>query len=199
MSPARRNDLLMVAVGVLVVLADQLTKHWITQYFTAGAPKDPISLLGPYLQLIYDQNTGVAFSLLEGQGVLFLFIAIAIAVVGYLYWRLHDSASLPLKLTFGLILGGALGNVIDRFSHQYVVDFIHFQIPGHFDYPIFNLADSAICVGVVLLAVLLWRADSSAHKPAPSTGPSDSSDSSVSQAAADGAAPAGQRKATTTR
>ncbi|MGH2517837.1 MAG: signal peptidase II, partial [Ktedonobacterales bacterium] len=135
MSPARRNDIVMVAAGVFVVLADQLTKHWITQYFTTGAPKDPIALIGPYLQLIYDQNTGVAFSLLAGQTVLFLFIACAIAVVGYLYWRMRASGSLLLKLTFGLILGGALGNLIDRFSHQYVVDFVHFQIPGRFDYP----------------------------------------------------------------
>lgn len=196
MSPARRNDLVMVAAGVFVVLVDQLSKHWITQYFTTGAPKDPISLLGPILQLTYDQNPGVAFSLLEGQGILFLFIALAIAVVGYLYWRLRDSGSLLLKLTFGLILGGAIGNLIDRFSHRYVVDFIHFQIPGHFDYPIFNLADSAICVGVVLLAVLLWRADATngaGRKATPTAGPA------VSQAAEDDATPAGKRKVTTTQ
>jgi len=194
MSPARRNDLVMVAAGVFVVLVDQLSKHWITSYFTSGAPKGPISLLGPYLQLIYDQNTGVAFSLLEGQTVLFLFIALAITVVGYLYWRLRDTGSLLLKLTFGLILGGALGNLIDRFSHQYVVDFIHFQIPGHFDFAIFNLADSAICIGVVLLAVLLWRADSVGHQLAPAV---NADDASTSAPNVDGSAPASQRKAPT--
>lgn len=192
MSPARRNDLVMVAVGVLVVLADQLTKHWITQYFTTGAPKDPISLLGPNLQLIYDQNTGVAFSLLEGQTVLFLFIALAIAVVGFLYWRTRDSGSLVMKLTFGLILGGAFGNLIDRFSHQYVVDFIHFQIPGRFDYPVFNLADSAICIGVLLLAALLWRMDTGQRKPVSADGPTPD------EARQDDPAPAGRHKATTT-
>ena len=192
MSPARRNDIVMVATGAFVVLADQLTKHWITQYFTTGAPKDPISLLGPVLQLIYDQNTGVAFSLLAGQSVLLLFIAIAIAVVGYLYWRLRDSGSLLLKLTFGLILGGAIGNLIDRFSHQYVVDFVHFQIPGHFDYPIFNLADSAICVGVVLLAAYLWHADSTTRKPDPIA------DAAAARSTSDDPAPTSRRKATTT-
>ncbi|HLZ22825.1 MAG TPA: signal peptidase II [Ktedonobacterales bacterium] len=191
MSPARRNDLVMVAAGVFVVLADQLTKHWITQYFTIGAPKDPISLAGPVLQLIYDQNTGVAFSLFEGQTFLFLLIAIAIAVVAYLYWRLRASGSLLLKLTFGLILGGAIGNLIDRFSHKYVVDFIHFQLPGRFDFPVFNLADSSISVGVVLLAVLLWRADSAARTTDRST------DHATSQPTASEATPANPRKVTT--
>lgn len=198
MSPARRNDLVMVATGVFIVLVDQLSKHLITQYFTTGAPKDPISLLGPVLQLIYDQNTGVAFSLLEGQGVLLLFIALAIAVVGYLYWRLRDSGSLLLKLTFGLILGGAAGNLIDRFSRQYVVDFIHFQIPGHFDYPVFNLADSAICIGVVLLAVLLWRSEATSRAPASPT-PAPTGDSVAARMERNDAAPTGRRKATTTR
>lgn len=191
MSPARRNDFVMVAVGALVVFVDQLSKHWITQYFTTGAPKDPISLLGSVLQLIYDQNTGVAFSLFEGQTILFLFIALAIAVVGYLYWRMRDSASLALKVTFGLILGGALGNLIDRFSHRYVVDFIHFQIPGRFDWPVFNLADSAVCIGVVLLAALLWRLDAGQRKPAlnPTAGAPDG--------VKEDPAPAGQHKVTT--
>lgn len=194
MSPARRNDLMMVAAGALVVLVDQLSKHWITQYFTTGAPKDPISLLGPVLQLIYDQNTGVAFSLFEGQNILFLFIALAIGVVGYLYWRMRGSASLPLKVTFGLILGGALGNLIDRFSHRYVVDFIHFQIPGRFDWPVFNMADSAVCIGVVLLAVLLWRMDAEQRQPALSPDPSPgASEGGVKT----DPAPAGQRNATT--
>lgn len=166
MSSARRNDLLMAGVAILVIVLDQLTKRWVTQYFTTGAPKQPIQIVGPYLQIQYLENTGVAFSLLEGSAVLFLFIAIAVGVIATLYWRMRDSASPLLKLTFGLILGGAVGNLIDRFSHQYVVDFIHFQVPRVFDFPIFNAADSAITVGVVLLAFLLWRSEAAPH-PAP--------------------------------
>lgn len=169
MSSARRNDLLMAGIAILVIVLDQLTKRWITQYFTAGTngiPKPPIHVLGPVVQIQYLQNTGVAFSLLEGSAVLFLFIAVAVAVIATLYWRTRDSASLLLKLTFGLILGGAAGNLIDRFSHQYVVDFIHFQIPHLFDWPVFNVADSAISIGVVLLAFLLWRGETSS-RPAP--------------------------------
>lgn len=167
---ARRDDAIMVALGIIVLLVDQLTKSWIVAYFKVPGFKPPISILGAVLQLDYIQNTGVAFSLLEGQAVLFVFIAVAIIVIGWLYWRLRESGNLFIKLTFGLILGGALGNLIDRFRQGYVVDFIHFQIPGHFDYPVFNMADSAVCVGVVVLAFLLWRGPagySASDTPAP--------------------------------
>lgn len=157
LSPARRNDVLAAALGLIVVLVDQLTKHWIVAYFGMPGQRPPIALVGQILQLDYTQNTGVAFSLLAGQAVLFVFIAVAIAVIGSLYWRLREVGSLAIKMTFGLILGGALGNLIDRFRQAYVVDFIHFQIPGRFNFAVFNVADSAISVGVVVLAFLLWR------------------------------------------
>lgn len=157
MTVARRRDLAMVGLGLLVILLDQLTKHWIVSYFSTKPEGYNVPILGPVLTLKYVQNTGVAFSLLQGQVVMFFFIAIAIAVVGYLYWKARETGSLLLKLSFGLVLGGAIGNLIDRFSHTYVVDFIHFQIPGIFDFAVFNVADSAITVGVVLLAYLIWR------------------------------------------
>ena len=174
MSPARRNDLLMVALGAFVILLDQLTKSWIVQYFDTGEPKAPISVLGDVLQIIYVHNTGVAFSLFEGQTLKFIFIAIALCVICVLYWRSREDGSLLLKLTFGLILGGAIGNLLDRFTRHYVVDFIHFQIPQRFDWPVFNVADSAISIGVVLLAFLLWRnelAPRSTGEQAPETPP----------------------------
>jgi signal peptidase II len=160
MSPARRNDLIMGSLFALVIILDQLTKHWITSYFTTGAPKAPIALVGTILQLEYDSNKGVAFSLLWGSTLLFVFIALALVVIGAIYWRTRDTSSLVLKVSFGLILGGAAGNLIDRVVKGYVTDFIHFQIPAiRFDFAVFNVADSAICVGVVLLAFLLWRGD----------------------------------------
>jgi signal peptidase II len=156
-SLARRNDAIMVVVGLVVILVDQLTKRWIVAYFGIPDGRPPIPILGPYLQIIYLQNTGVAFSLLEGQAVLFVFITIAVLVIAGLYWRMRDSASVLIKITFGLILGGAVGNLLDRFAHAYVVDFIHFQIPHVFNFAVFNVADSAISLGVLALALLLWR------------------------------------------
>lgn len=157
MSPARRDDAIMAALGLVVILLDQLTKHLVVAYFGAPNARPPIPIVGNVLEIMYLQNNGVAFSLLSGQSVLFVFIAVAVCVIGWLYWRLRDSGGLAIKATFGLILGGAVGNLIDRFAHTYVVDFIHFQIQGVFDFAVFNVADSAITVGVIALAYLLWR------------------------------------------
>jgi signal peptidase II len=157
MSLARQRDLAMVGLGLLVIVLDQVTKHWIVSFFSTKPLGYSVPILGPIVTLEYVQNTGVAFSLLQGQVVMFLFIALAIGVIGYLYWRSRETGSLALKLSFGLVLGGALGNLIDRFSHAYVVDFIHFQIPHIFDFAVFNVADSAISIGVVLLAIMIWR------------------------------------------
>lgn len=170
--PARRNDAIMAGLALAVIVLDQLTKFWVVQYFRVPGLRPPIPILGQVLELLYIQNTGVAFSLLEGQSVMFLFIAVAIVVIAVLYWRMRDTGSLVLKATFGLILGGAIGNLVDRFTRAYVVDFIHFQIPGRFDWPVFNVADSAISVGVVLLAFLLWRGTPrDASVPLQSAGP----------------------------
>jgi signal peptidase II len=157
MSPARRNDVVMVAVCGLLILVDQLAKLWITQYFTTGGRLySYIPILGNILELIYVKNSGVAFSLLTGQASLYAFIAVAVAVIVWLYWRTRESGSVLLKVTFGLIIGGAIGNLLDRFRLGYVVDFVHFQIPSlGFSFAVFNLADSGISVGVVMLIGLL--------------------------------------------
>ena len=157
MTTARKRDLVMVLAGLLVILLDQLTKSWVVQYFVVPNGRDSIPLLGPFLELAYVQNSGVAFSLLSSDSIKFLLIALAIAVIAYLYWRNRENGSLLLKFSFGLVVGGALGNLIDRFRLGYVVDFIHFHIPNVFEFAVFNVADSAISVGVVLLAFLLWQ------------------------------------------
>jgi signal peptidase II len=194
MSPARRNDLLMVAAGALVVVIDQLTKHWIAQNLTVDGK--PIPIFGNVLELLYVQNTGVAFSMLSGNAVLFLFVAIAICVIGWMYWRMREDGSLLLKLSFGLILGGAVGNnLIDRVTHGYVVDFIHFQIPPNiFDFAVFNVADMSISVGVVLLAFLLWRGESQMLRHHPPAGePPASSDATPVDSPADATSEAAPR------
>lgn len=153
---ARRDDVFIAALAVVVFVLDFLTKSWIVAYFKVPGYRAPIPIVGQILTLDYTQNTGVAFSLLEGQGLLFLLILVAIVVVGGLYWRMRDTANLLVKLPFGLIIGGAIGNLFGRLRFSYVVDFIHFEIPGHFDFPVFNVADSAITIGVIALACLLW-------------------------------------------
>ncbi len=160
MTASRKRDIFALVIGLAVVLVDQLTKAWIVQYFRYEGGQAPIPILGQVLTLFYVQNTGVAFSLFAGQNIKFALIFIALVVVGYLYWRFRESPSLWLRLGFALVLGGAVGNLIDRFTRGYVVDFIHFQIPGIFNFAVFNVADSAITIGVFLIAIVLYQLSS---------------------------------------
>jgi signal peptidase II len=158
MSSSRYHDLFALMVGLAVLVADQLTKLWIVQYFGAEGQKPPIQIVGNVLTLYYVQNTGVAFSLFAGQSVKFVLIALAFGLICYLYWRFRESATLWLRLGFALVLGGAVGNLLDRFTHAYVVDFVHFQLPAiRFDFAVFNVADSAITIGVILIALCIYR------------------------------------------
>jgi signal peptidase II len=161
MSASRKRDIFALVIGLAVVLVDQLTKAWIVQYFGYEGGRAPIPILGEILTLYYVQNTGVAFSLFAGQNIKFALIFVALALVSYLYWRFRESPSLWLRLGFALVLGGAVGNLVDRFTRGgSVVDFIHFQIPNVFNFAVFNVADSGITVGVILIAIVLYQVSS---------------------------------------
>ena len=142
---------------MLVVTLDQFTKALVV--YNLGLPKNgiPTPLIGNYLTLYYIQNSGAAFGLFSNSLVLVILITAAIVVISYLYLRVLNTGTLAIKLIFGLIIGGALGNLIDRARHSgYVVDFIYFRIPQiGFRFAIFNLADASISVGVFLLFVIL--------------------------------------------
>jgi signal peptidase II len=154
---ARIYDGLALLVAMLVVVFDQWTKAWVVQNLAPPEYGRQISIIGQYLILYYIRNNGAAFSLFANSAVLIVLILAAIALVIYLYARMINNGTLPYKLIFGMIIGGALGNLIDRVRHSgYVVDFISFRIPQiGFYFAIFNIADAAISVGVVLLFLLL--------------------------------------------
>jgi signal peptidase II len=156
---ARVYDALALLTVVLVLALDQWTKTWVvTNLYPSLSFFSPrISLIGDYLTLYYIKNNGAAFSLFANSIVLVFLIILAIGVIAYLYIRNINTGGLWYKLIFGLIIGGALSNLIDRVRHGgYVVDFISFNIPQfNFHFAIFNLADAAISVGVILLFVTL--------------------------------------------
>ena len=154
---ARVYDALAFLTAILVLILDQWTKAWVVTSLSPSFIGPRISLIGNYLSLYYIRNNGAAFSLFANSTVLVLLIAVAIGVIAYLYLRNINTGSVWYKLIFGLIIGGALSNLIDRVRHGgYVVDFISFNIPQfNFHFAIFNLADAAISVGVVLLFVTL--------------------------------------------
>lgn len=153
---ARIFDALALLTVIIVVALDQLTKALVVQYLGPPGIRQPISLIGDYLVLFYIRNNGAAFSLFDNNSIaLVVLIIAAIAIITYLYLRMLNSGPLAYKLIFGMIIGGALSNLIDRARHSgYVVDFISFRIPQiGFYFAIFNLADAAISVSVFLLFI----------------------------------------------
>ena len=156
-SRARIYDAFALLVVIVVIVLDQWTKFLVVTHLSPPESKS-IALVNPYLVLYYIQNSGAAFSMLQNTAVLVALIAVALIVVGYIYLRILNKGPLYYKIIFGLIIGGALGNVIDRIHNGgYVVDFIAFRIPQiNFYFAIFNVADACITIGVVLLFVCIF-------------------------------------------
>ena len=137
----------ILILAVVVVILDQWSKYYVQSQMSLGMS---IPVIPEIFHLTYILNPGAAFGILENQRFFFVVIAVAmIATVVYLYPRL-PSKPLLLRLGIGLMVGGAVGNVIDRIKTGYVVDFFDFRI-----WPIFNIADIAIVVGVSCIVYTL--------------------------------------------
>lgn len=140
-----------LSISVLVVILDQITKLVILSQMSFGQAIPVTS----FFQLVLVFNPGAAFSFLANQGgwQRWFFIVLAVIICGWLLVMLRQhQQERALPLAFALIIGGAVGNVIDRIIYGAVVDFLYFHI-GRFGWPAFNVADSAITVGVVLMLV----------------------------------------------
>jgi signal peptidase II len=133
---------------LLVLAIDQLSKLWIVNSFTPGESR---ALLGQVLSLTYVQNQGAAFGILPGRSWLFFICALLVILILVV---LNSSQRQPagLQVIFGLLMAGAMGNLLDRLRLNYVIDFLDLGW-----WPIFNVADMAIVCGAILLAFkLLW-------------------------------------------
>lgn len=146
----------LLAISVFVV--DQATKLWIV----AKVPFNPLhshgvgadhEIIRGFFYIIHVGNTGAAWSMFSGQSVLLASLA-AGTLIAIFYWRhalgLRDRLS---QICFGLLCGGIVGNLVDRLVHKHVIDFVDLHF-GNYIYPTFNVADSGICVGVILY---LWQ------------------------------------------
>jgi len=149
---ARRSPAGPMAVAAAVVVLDQLTKVWAVAALSDG----PVRLVGSLLELRLTRNPGGAFSLLTNLTPVLAVLAVVMAA--YIVRTTRRTADVVMAYSLALVLGGAVGNLVDRlvrspgFLRGEVVDFI--KIPH---WPTFNIADSAITVGVFLIAVRGWR------------------------------------------
>ena len=155
--PAAASGWRWLPLTAVVVVADQAVKAWMVHHF---APFERVQLL-PVLDIVLTYNTGAAFSFLSQasgwQRWLFVLLALGVSLA-LIVWmrRLQARVHGLLAAGLALIVGGALGNMIDRLTIGRVVDFIHVHA-GRAYFPAFNVADSAITVGAVVLLIDAWR------------------------------------------
>lgn len=139
----------ILGVAVLIFI-DQYTKHLASVYLM----NKNFVLIRYVFELEYLENTGAAWGILAGRHIFFVIVACAITVLLSFYYILLPAARRfrPLKIFFVLITAGALGNMIDRIAHGYVIDFFYFSL---INFPIFNVADICVSIGAVLLVLFV--------------------------------------------
>lgn len=140
-------------IALVIIAADQFTKWLVLQNMELG---ERIPVFEPYLAWLSHRNRGAAWGMLEGQMWLFAVITIAV-IAGILYYFHKHAQGQPLfQLSLMVILGGAIGNFIDRMLRGEVVDFVDVLIPVvNYHFPIFNIADAALTIGVILMIVFV--------------------------------------------
>lgn len=154
-------------LAAALVALDQISKAWVVRNLPIDGSEIPL-VLG--FGITHTRNGGAAFGMLRNvnlhlggwvlDGTLLLGVLSAFVSLGLIVFVLREGARLSVftKLALGLVLAGAVGNMIDRFRLRYVIDFVHFQL-GRFDFPVFNVADASIVVGAILLVIGSLLAD----------------------------------------
>lgn len=154
-----RHWLPLLAIAAGVILFDQITKAYVVAHLGYRESWMPIEAIAPFFRFTHIRNTGAAFGLFPDGGTIFLIIALVVSALILYFYRQLPRGQWLFRFALGLQLGGALGNAIDRVRQGYVVDFLHVEF-----WPVFNVADSAVVVGVLLFAVEMWREDRRAQQ-----------------------------------
>lgn len=140
-------------ISILIIILDQVTKYLAIQHLKTSAP---YIVLDNFFQLNYVENYGAAFGILEGKKIFFIIMTLAVVIgISFFLIKNYHEMNIFLRIGISLLLGGAIGNFIDRIRLGYVVDFISFRLIGRYDFPVFNIADIAIVVGTGLILILV--------------------------------------------
>lgn len=141
-----------IIIGVIWFIVDYVTKYFIQQHFVPG---ESLPIIPNIFHITYILNYGAAFGILRDQRIFFLTVVVILIVALWVFRKQIKNGGMLPQLGASLLVSGALGNALDRLVRGAVVDFFDFRI-----WPIFNVADIGICIGVVLLAIYFWRYDS---------------------------------------
>src|SRR5256714_8957963 len=162
MRPSR--IVLVAGVALAVFILDRVTKAWVSENIPLGTARP---VIGDYVRIVHAQNTGAAFGLLPERTTLLSILSVVAVLAIVYYYRQIASSSWIVSATLGMQLGGASGNLLDRITQGYVVDFVDVGV-GDIRFWAFNVADSSIVVGIVLVTAALWFEErrTSATKPA---------------------------------
>ena len=138
-----------LGIGILVFVIDQLVKHLVVSTMHLG---QSFPVIKGIFHITYVLNPGAAFGMLEHQRWFFIVVALAAVLLGVFFYRKLQQESILMRSGAGLLLGGAVGNLADRIQSGLVVDFLDFRV-----WPVFNIADIAICAGAGILIYDSWQ------------------------------------------
>ena len=166
-----RKWIFLSVASLITLLIDQVSKLWVIRSLEPYESIQPIPALVPLFQITRSTNTGIAFGLFASDSTLqtLLLVGLAIVIIAVMLWIFRDTPNDArlASVAVGMVIGGAIGNVIDRLQYGYVVDFIHYQIPNVIS-NVSNIADHGIVIGVVLIVVeSTWRDIQSRRKTEP--------------------------------
>lgn len=150
----RRSPALLIGVAAGSVVLDQWAKYWATANL---AFREPVHVIDHLVTLTYTRNSGIAFGMFQGRSFPFYIFSVVAALAVFWLWVRHPQLSRLREWSLALILGGAVGNLIDRVRFGEVTDFILLSWRGH-EFPVFNVADVCVTCGVILFA-LVWTHD----------------------------------------
>ncbi len=158
-----RDYAMLVGIALVIILLDQWTKTLVRQNLEFAEMWIPLGMewLYPYAYVVHWYNTGAAFGIFQNGSMVFTVLAIIVSILIVIYYPKLANEDWSLRLALGLQLGGAIGNLIDRITIGHVTDFM---AVGSF--PVFNVADASITVGVGVLLLGMWRSEKEKEKAA---------------------------------
>ena len=144
--------MVFILTAIIIVL-DQVSKYAAIKHLKN---QRPIVIIENFFQLIYVENRGAAFGILQGKRVLFLIITIAVILIISFYLIKYYHQLNPLtRISLAMLIGGAVGNFIDRARFGFVVDFISIKLINRYDFPVFNIADICVVISTIFIVYLV--------------------------------------------